>query len=79
VLPDHGRFIPDYVTYESLHGTDSHSLNPQCNKLNGLPFNLTQLADKVPAKVLAPSLLEKDSSTSLRNSPSSAASTSTSY
>jgi hypothetical protein len=53
VLLDERRLVPNYVTYESLHGTDFATLNPQGNGFNGFPLNLTELADEISVKVLA--------------------------
>jgi hypothetical protein len=53
MLFDECKFIPYYVTYKSLHGTNFTAFNPQGNGFDGFPLNLTELADEVPVQILA--------------------------
>jgi hypothetical protein len=50
-LEDRG-LVPDYVTYESLHGAHLAALDLQGNWLNGLTLDLTELTDHVTVQIL---------------------------
>ena len=53
MLLDDCRFVPDYVTYESLHGTHFAALDLEGNRLNGLSFDLAVLTDDVSVEILS--------------------------